>query len=843
MARGFLPRQITSESAIGGSTIQKSIVIDDSHLSMTPASNGNRRVWTFSCWVKRMQLGAYSSMFSGGVGGGGAVDYFLFWNDDTLCFTNYNSSSYDIRTNAFFRDPTGWMHLVLAVDSTQGTASNRVKIYVNGSQMTSFADSTYPSQNYDFEINKAVTQKIGYNHYNYLNGHIAEVNFVDGLQLTPTSFAYESFQTGAWRPKKYEGAYGSNGYHLNFSDNSGVTATTLGKDRSGQGNDFTSTGIATRDSRLDSPSNNFCTFNNIDVNVNNIGTYEEGNLKVSMPSGNNHMRTDSTMMPSSGKWYVELTFVSGYNSPDNTTHVGVISGNASRASSNNDGYNQNNHNNSVAVCYQSGGVIKTQANSNILTGLPTFQNGDILGIALDLDNDKFFCSKNGTFFSNGTGTQDPVTGANPLYSGGVITSHKYNGFNIGIKGYSNQTMKANYGADSTFSGTTTAGGFKDDGGIGDFKYAVPAGFKAICSNNFSPGSSGGVYNPKKHFNVIKYAGDGTQVVRGVGFEPGLVWVKNMNDTHHHQWHDINRGPTGGLIRSNSSLSAGSSYLFDSFDPDGFTTASGNITGVNNSGNDFTAACWKAGGAPVTNSEGTVSGSVSANPEAGFSIVKYTGSGGHVTRGHGLGRKPKIILSKKTNASGDWFVNLDDTAFPEIDEDRHYIILNSTAVLDGPNGNIAPAVAPDNSAAITDTIYSIGGDLNESGQSYINYLWAEIPGYSRFGTYRGNNNTNGQYVHCGFRPAWVMVRNIDVTSHWYICDNARDPLNLDHKRYFEADDTDGGTANYEFFDWCATGFKCRAPGGSHQNASGNRILFMAFAENAGNSIFGTEALGT
>lgn len=317
----------------------------------------------------------------------------------------------------------------------------------------------------------------------------------------------------------------------------------------------------------------------------------------------------------------------------------------------------------------------------------------------------------------------------------------------------------------------------------------------------------------------------------------------MNDTHHHQWHDINRGPTGGLIRSNSSLSAGSSYLFDSFDPDGFTTASGNITGVNNSGNDFTAACWKAGGAPVTNSEGTVSGSVSANPEAGFSIVKYTGSGGHVTRGHGLGRKPKFILSKKTNASGDWFVNLDDTAFPEIDEDRHYIILNSTAVLNGPNGNIAPSVAPDNSAAITDTIYSIGGDLNESGQSYINYLWAEIPGYSKIGTYRGNDSTNGQYVHCGFRPAWVMVRNIDVTSHWYICDNARDPLNLDHKRYFEADDTDGGTANYEFFDWCATGFKCRAPGGSHQNASGNRILFMAFAENAGNSIFGTEALGT
>ena len=313
----FTGHTITSDSALGSAVIERSLRCnngDSPSLTRTPSGDGNRRIFTFSCWAKRSSYGisAYHSLFAGREGSTANVDYFLFWNSDELCFTNYNSTNYDVRTTQKFRDSSSWYHLVLSVDSTQGTAANRVKIYVNGSEVTSFADSTYPSQNYDFEINRAVTQYVGENDFNHMDGYMAEVNFIDGQQIDASYFGFTDPQTGIWMPKRYEGTYGTNGFYLDFSDNSSTAA--LGIDKSPNGNDFAVSGVAVSDSVPDTPTNNFCTLN---INDNNFSessphfTYSEGNLKVAWSfSGTNFDRAYGTLFiepHDTNKYYWEAT--------------------------------------------------------------------------------------------------------------------------------------------------------------------------------------------------------------------------------------------------------------------------------------------------------------------------------------------------------------------------------------------------------------------------------------------------------------------------------------------------------------------------------------------------------
>ena len=194
-----------------------------------------------------------------------------------------------------------------------------------------------------------------------------------------------------------------------------------------------------------------------------------------------------------------------------------------------------------------------------------------------------------------------------------------------------------------------------------------------------------------------------------------------------------------------------------------------------------------------------------------------------------------MYRRYSEGSSDWFVNLDDSALPELGYDRNYLRLNTTGGVEGPNGNIAPSVAPDNSAAITDTIYSIGGDMNESGKSYINYLWTSIPGYSKIGVYTGNNSTDGPYIRTGFRPAWVIIKHPASSTEWYILDNKRDvdnPLG----QYISTSAT-AAEATYTFYDFLSNGFKLRNTG-TAQNPSSAKILYMAFAEQPGFTNFDT-----
>ena len=312
--------------------VKRSLRFNDdnsAYLNRTPSSTSNRKTFTISWWFKignipasgtfKALFGAYDNSTSGDNG------YWLssIFDSDGRLYMGAWTLNWR-RTTRQFRDPSAWYHCIFAVDTTQSTAADRIKIYVNGVEETSFGQNNNPSQNFDLPWNfSSVMQTIGRVNYTgggsapySFDGYIAEFNSIDGLQLTPSSFGETNPVTGQWIPKKYVGSYGTNGFYLNFLDNSGTTATTLGKDVSGNGNNFTPNNFSVaagtgNDSLEDTPTNNFPTFNPL---IRNVNTFSEGNLQVTMTS-NAPPSFYSTIGASSGKYYMEFLLKSVTNYP------------------------------------------------------------------------------------------------------------------------------------------------------------------------------------------------------------------------------------------------------------------------------------------------------------------------------------------------------------------------------------------------------------------------------------------------------------------------------------------------------------------------------------------------
>ena len=568
---------------------------DSTYVSRSVSSTGNRRVWTVSFWMKFCEvLGNSSQRIWSNDSGNGSGDILKIEFDSgadsnrrlSVIDNNHAGSGIRFVGERRFRDPSAWYHIVLAVDTTQATATNRVKIYVNNEQISDWRSGSEhnhpPNQNYDTCVNLSGKSNtwgrsftFGNSSADHFDGYLTEINFIDGFQYDPSYFGETDVTTGQWNPKKYVGSYGTNGYYLNFSDNSGTTATTLGKDSSGNGNNFTPNNFsvaagAGNDSVSDTPTNNFCTFNPLKKNISTPVTYTEGNLQYNGVSGNNYCRSSTTISVSSGKWYAEFKMVSGYSATDPTLRIGIITSSAGHRDSNNDGLYYENTNNAVSVNYGAGGAIYV-SNTSQITGLATYTNNDVLGIALDLDNDKFFVSKNGTFFSNGTGTQDPAAGTNPLYSGGVITSRKSEGFEISFQGYSDKVVTADFGQQG-------------------FAYTPPAGFKAICTANLPDPT---ILLPNKHFDTKLYTGNaGTQTIDELNFAPDWVWIKSRSSAINHVAWDTVRGATLRVGPNQTNAEGTSANGLSAFTSDGYTL--GDMANVNGSGLSMVAWNWNAG---------------------------------------------------------------------------------------------------------------------------------------------------------------------------------------------------------------------------------------------------------
>jgi hypothetical protein len=744
---------------------------DSAYLNRTPASAGNRRTFTWSGWVKRSKLGDENKTFT--AGSSGIITYLQFQDNvtDGLTFARYTGThTFRLSTTQVFRDSSAWYHITLAVDTTQATDTNRVKIYVNGTQITVFTTATYPAQNLDLEINNTNDHRIGsgsvgFSSSGYLDGYLTEINFIDGQALTPSSFGETDTITGVWKPKKYAGTYGTNGFYLNFSDNSGTTSTTLGKDSSGNSNNWTPnnfsvTAGAGNDSLIDTPTpyadggngrGNYCTLNPLDngglalANGNLEGTYTAAAWRTAR----------ATFAITSGKWYWEIS------SPNATTstspYQAIIAGIAKSAAT------LTSYVGSDASGWSYFNVDGTKyTNGSSAAYGSTWTSANTIGIAFDADNGTL------TFYRDNTSQGTAFTG---------LTSGPY------------------FPAVSCYSGSSVTA--VCNFGQRPFAYTPPSGFVALNTQNLPEPS---IKKPSSYMDVVTYTGTGSALTptSSLGFSPDLVWIKGRSGATDHALYDAVRGVQLDLVSNSTAAETTQTQGLTAFNSNGFNI--GTLAKLNTSTATYVAWCWDESATP------------------GFDIVTYTGTGANRTISHSLGVAPKMIIVKdRTSGTNNWVAGHDSIAW------TNRLYLNDTSAS-------TAASTTWNNTAPTSSVFSVGTSTqtNTNGNNYVAYLWSEVAGFSKFGSYTGNGSSDGPFLHCGFRPAFVIFKSSSSGYDWFMFDNRRDPENVvDLALFPNSSSAESGGSTY-MFDFTANGIKIRNSQ-LNLNGSGNTYIFAAFAE--------------
>ena len=334
-----------------------------------------------------------------------------------------------------------------------------------------------------------------------------------------------------------------------------------------------------------------------------------------------------------------------------------------------------------------------------------------------------------------------------------------------------------------------------------------------------------INKPNTHFNTKLWTGTGaSNSITGVNFKPDLVWVKRRNTAGGNMFTDIIRGVTKTIISNETSAEQTFAQGLTSFNADGFTV--GSEAGFNNNGDTFVGWNWLAGGTAVSNTQGSITSQVSANQTAGFSIVSYTGTGANATVGHGLtGSAPKMVIFKnRDNGTQEW-----DTYHAGLTDATYFIQLNSTNAESNTNGALRF-----NSTAPTSSVFSVGTatTTNESGSAMIAYCFAEKKGFSKFGSYTGNNSADGPFVYTGFKPAWLLIKATNTAQWWTLLDNKRDTYNQSSlgisPNSSDTESTFNTNRGPHYMDFLSNGFKIRTSGSALNGT--NSFIYMAFAEN-------------
>lgn len=778
-----------------GFAIQRSLRFNSAdfcNLYRTPASTTNTRTFTMSVWIKRALLAG-----SGGytndqkilnVGGGTNQTNFAISSDFLSLYDNQSTVNCNLQFSAKLRDVSAWYHIVLSVDTTQAVSTDRVKMYLNGTRLTATepSTSTFYAQNATTLINTTNQHFIGKQvSAGFPDWYMTEVNFIDGQALTPSSFGQTNSDTGVWEPKPYAGTYGTNGFYLNFSDNSNTTATTLGKDYSGNGNNWTPENFsvsagAGNDSLVDVPTpwgtdtgvggtvrGNYCTWN--PLNLASGASLVNGNLDGSFTSASAAQQVFGTMAVSSGKWYFEVV-QTALGAGAGSISVGVASITASPS--------VNNFTNGQAWLYY--GYNGNKYNTSGVAYGAVYGTGSVVGVALDMD-----------------------AGTIAFYKDGVSQGTAF----TNLAGNTVLPIVADDAGNVTKS-------FILNAGQRPFAYTAPSGFKALCTQNLPTPTVGATAATRagKYFNPVLYTGNSAaRSITGVGFQPDFTWIKERSSTSGNTVTDVVRGTSKNLVTEITAAEGTSTNVITSFDADGFSLGTDNSINENNQ--TYVAWNWKANGAGVTNTAGSITSTVSANTTSGFSVVTFTGTGANATVGHGLGAAPKMILFKVRNQADNWFV------YHAAAGTNKYLLLNLT------NAAITDTGIWQNTAP-TSSVFSIGGAAFPNTWTEVAYCFAEVPGFSKFGSYTGNGSTDGPFVYCGFRPKYLMFKRTDGATDWMVLDAVRSAANLADARLFpslsNAESTGDGV------DIVSNGFKIRNAFGLN-NASGGTYIFAAFAE--------------
>lgn len=805
-AKGFYPHEIDQSVRFNDD--------DSAYLSRTPSSAGNRKTFTWSGWVKRGNMNTDQYIFEQYQDANNRqILYFNNSNNQQLnVFSRVGGTNYQVETSRLFRDSSAWYHLFVAADTTQSTAADRVKIYVNGSLVTDLNATSYPPQDSTLAINGTGEFRIGASSSgsSHFDGYMADVHFVDGTALTPTSFG--ETKEGIWIPKAYTGSYGTNGFKLAFQDSS-----ALGDDTSGNGNDFTANNLAATDQVLDSPTNNFMTFNPLNRSGSSV-SFAEGNLRFnsggssSAPFNYAVAGNFSGSQATGGKYYWEW-----YCLDAGIPAVGIFDNSVAWNGGSKIGSD------GPVVYYAFDGKFANQGSRG--TYGDTFTDGDVIGCAVDFDNRKIWFSKNGTFQNSGdpaAGTGEAGTFADEEYFLGYLEA----GSSVDLT-----NIILNAGQDSTFAGAISAGGNSDANGIGDFKYAPPSGYLALCTANLpDPGIDPNTGDdPAEYFDTLTWskqgADDSSITLTGLGFQPDFVWEKGRTDATSHQLYDVVRGTGKGLSSDNSDaeVSNNANGYISAFTSDGFTAVSGSANNFYfnyRDGKNYVAWNWKAGGTAVNNTQGSIASSVSASTEAGFSIVSYTGSGTNgATVGHGLSSKPELFIIKNRDASTNWIVYVEALG------------ATKNLVLEDTDAAVTSATRFNNTEP-TSSVFSLGTTIAVNGSStdYIAYCFHSVDGYSQIGSYTGNGNADGPFVYTGFRPAFVIIKRTESAARWNIYDSVRDTNNDGDWQVLDASDSVGEStlSGSDDLDFLSNGFKPRRSA-TNFNASSGSYIYLAFAE--------------
>ena len=588
-------------------------------------------------------------------------------------------------------------------------------------------------------------------------------------------------------------------------------------------------------------SGNFAVFNDLfrgarGTSSNFYGIIEEANTNLRSRNNNDALQICTFEGLKTGKWYWEWSLISPGG--DRLMHSGAADSRRDQwnyaASSAAYGAEQSIHfhtyNQIVEKNGTDTGVYSSSSSSH--------SDDDVFGIALDTDNGKFYVHKNGTYYASG----NPATGANPGATW-TVASEYTEGFTpyFTASGGTDANGHINFGQDSTFGGRVTAGGNADGNGFGDFKYAPPTGFLAVCSANLPIDSNIDAAktdddHPVKVCNAVTYTGTGSaRTVSGFGFQPDMVWIKNRASPgdQAHRIVDSTRGVSKAMIPEDTQVENTETTAIQAFNSDGFTIGSA-LGGYNTSTGTYIAWGWKAnGGTTSTNTSGTVTTTVQANTASGFSILTYTGGNGswgstnQDTIGHGLSAAPEFMLFKERNATDAWTVfhhsvgagGGTTAAHNNLRLDTNEVLYTNQSYKSF--GGVMP----------TSTVVTVEGNTtNLSTSNHVAYMWHSVEGYSKFGQYEGNADADGSFIYTGFRPRILIIRVLNVASDgWLLYDTEREtfnPLDTVLKPHDEAADY---SASAFRVDILSNGFKLRSSDNAVNGTSYDPYVYMVWGD--------------
>ena len=650
-----------------------------------------------------------------------------------------------------FRDYADWFHFCHIIDYQ---TSPYVFMYINGVLQDPdwiYGGKSGPGYGTNYAPLTGNEMRVGSSDGSDTgNGYFADTYFIEGQNLPPIgNFLEVDDLTNETKAIEYEGTYTGNSFYFDYADSS-----DFGKDQSGLGNHFTSTSLGTQEQTIDTPQNNvgsnFAVWNPLWGRANKMPVLTRGCRGAKSPDAAQSPCTATFGSLVDGKWYWEILPDSKGGSD---CQLGIINTSAEMVDV---AQSQTYYRFYLADT----GNKWTDTNASTISYGNTWTQGDIIGVALDMDNGAIYFSKNGTWQDSGVPTSGSTkTGAaftdvlSAIPAGG-----RYGGNGWVPAVLSNDTTVeyvCNFGQDSSFDNLKTSGSAEaaDGSGKGNFFYTPPSGFLALCQDNLPTPS---IKLPREHYKTNRWAGNGSSQTITTGFQTDFAWVKRRNATSYHILTNSVSG-AGNYLVSNTQdgESSGGSQLINALSSTGFTV--GNEAAVNASGGQYVGWTWKAGGSVSAgnNTDGTLASTVSANVAAGFSIVKFTGTGSAFTVGHGLSQAPEMIIAKSAASSTNWPVYGGASTGP-----TNILYFNLSNALGTDAGSFT---------SIDASTIGIGTttDLNQNATDC--YLWCfhSVPGYSKIGNCKllgsSPSGNDGTYIDLGFKPAFFYWK-MTTTSH-------------------------------------------------------------------------------